>query len=85
MQYADFKIPVYTADGERIGVLATVDGPFMRISRGWLRRSVWIPTEYVASATARAVTVAFESDQLARFRDVRHLSAPEPVDDRKAA
>jgi hypothetical protein len=77
MEYADFKIPVETADGHKIGVLAGVDGPYMRVGRGWWRRDYWIPTEYIANATPRNVILAFSECSVNRYARVHRPVRPE--------
>jgi hypothetical protein len=85
VEYADFKIPVFSEDGDRIGTLARVDGPFMRVSRGWFRRDLYIPTEYITAATAREVIVGFPANDLPRFGRATHVPAPQPLGRREAA
>jgi hypothetical protein len=80
MEYANFKIPVRTADGEDLGTMAQVDGPFMKVSRGWFHRDYWIPTEYIAAANAREVVLSFTAEDLPRYTGVQRLPAPEPVE-----
>ena len=84
MTYADFKIPVLSADMKRIGTVAEADGPFVRVSRGLLRRPYWIPTEYIAVATPAEVVLSVSSDQVDRFASVVNLPKPQPEDEAAA-
>jgi hypothetical protein len=80
MDYADLRIPVLTADGDKVGVLAGIDGPFMRVARGWWRRDVWIPTEYIGAADSREVRLAFSACSVARYVRMTLPARPEPLE-----
>jgi hypothetical protein len=85
MEYAELRIPVLASDGKQIGTLARVEGPFMCISRGRFRGDYWIPTEYIADASPREVTLEFPSTDVRRFARVTRLPAPRPLDRPDAA
>ena len=65
-------LPVDTVDGQRIGYVVDVRGPFLRVTRGGLRRDGWLPREYVLSAAEDRLVMEFRKSALRHYlrRDI---------------
>ena len=70
--------PVLTADQRRLGRVAELRGPFIRVRR-FLRPGFWLSTEYVLWSDSGRIVMAFARRDLSRYRR-RHVSdTPEPI------
>ena len=70
--------PVLTADQRRLGHVAELRGPFIRVRR-FLRPGFWLSAEYVLWSDESRIVMAFAKRDLPRYRR-RHISeTPEPI------
>lgn len=72
--------PVFSADQRRIGSLAEVRGPFVRVRR-LFRKDLWLASNFVLWADDRRVVMSFGIRDLARYGRRQVPRAPEPSDD----
>ena len=72
--------PVFTADQCRIGSIAEVRGPFVRVRR-LFRKDLWLASNFVLWADERRIVMAFGIRDLARYGRRSVPRPPEPADD----
>ena len=68
---------VLTADKTRLGTIAEVRGPFLRIQR-FLGRSYWLGMECILWVDTERVVMAFKAADLNRYRRKRRPPIAQP-------
>ncbi len=76
--------PIFTADQHRLGFIAEVRGPFLRVRR-FLRPGFWLASEYVLWADDHRVVMAFGRRDLSRYQRRNVPETPIPTGSRAPA